>query len=309
MGPGSSRQIRTGVLLIIAAILLASCGPLGGEEPAPVPSPTPNPTPTSTPVPVPTPTPTPQPTSTPEPTPTPHLETSEYTYEIVNTFPHDRRAFTQGLEFRDGYIYESTGLRGESSLRRVELETGEVLQRHALDEDLFGEGLTILADRIFQLTWQAKTGFVFDKESFEPIMQFFYDGEGWGLTNDGDRLIMSDGSNTLSFRDPEGFVELDSVDVYDDRGPVVMLNELEFINGEIWANIWMEDQIVVIDPESGWVTRRIDMTGLLQDEDRSDHRNDVLNGIAWDAENERVFVTGKLWPVMYEIDVVPVDPD
>ncbi len=198
-------------------------------------------------------------------------------------------------------------MHGESTIRRVELETGEVLQVRDLDDNLFGEGLTVHDGQIYQLTWQAGTGFIYDQETFEPLVQFFYDGEGWGLANDGDRLIMSDGSNTLSFREFESFVELDRVDVYDDQGPVDMLNELEYIDGEIWANIWLDDLIVVIDPYTGWVTRRIDMTGLLQDEDRGDYRVDVLNGIAWDAENERLLVTGKLWPVIYQIEITPVD--
>jgi glutamine cyclotransferase len=228
-------------------------------------------------------------------------------YEIVDIYPHDYRAFTQGLEFHDGYLYESTGLRGESTLRRVDLDTGEVLQIHHLDDELFGEGLTILNKRIYQLTWHAGIGFVYDLETFELIDEFEYEGEGWGLANDGERLIMSDGSDTLYFRDPVTFEEIDRVEVFDDNGPVEMLNELEYIGGEVWANIWFEDTIVVIDPETGWVERRIDMTGLLRDEDRGQHRVDVLNGIAWDAENQRLLVTGKLWPVMYQIEVRPTD--
>lgn len=301
------------VLLTMVATLLVSCGPLGQEDPTPEPSPTPAPTatpePTPSPEPTPTPTATPEPTPTPEPEPTPTREpvTGDYTYEILATFPHDREAFTQGLEFHDGYIYESTGLRGESTLRQVDLQTGEVLQIHHLEEDLFGEGLTILDGRIYQLTWQAGVGFVYDLETFESLGEFTYEGEGWGLANDGERLVMSDGSNVITFRDPETFEILDEIEVYDDSGPVTMLNELEWIDGEIWSNIWLDDLIVVIDPETGWVTQRIDFTGLLQDEDRGDYRVDVLNGIAWDDVDERLIVTGKLWPVMYQVEVVPVE--
>lgn len=233
----------------------------------------------------------------------------DYTFEIVHRFPHDRRAFTQGLEYHDGILYESTGLRGESTVRKVALETGEVQQLHELDENLFGEGLTVHNDRIYQLTWQAGAGFVYEQETLDLIDEFAYQGEGWGLANDGERLIVSDGSSTISFRDFGTFEELDRIEVYDDRGAVSMLNELEYIDGEIWANIWMEDEIVVINPETGWVNRRIDMTGLLQEGDRGDHRVDVLNGIAWDVDNERILVTGKLWPVIYQIDVVPASSD
>jgi glutaminyl-peptide cyclotransferase len=305
------RRIVFTLLFIAIALVVTACGsPFGEAEATPVPTSTPPPTETPTPQPTATPesTPTPEPTATLEPTqtPMPVPVTSDYTYRIIDRFPHDRRAFTQGLEFRDGYLYESTGLHGESTLRRVDLETGEVLQLHELEDHLFGEGLTVLDDRIYQITWQAGTGFVYDRETFELREEFSYEGEGWGLANDGNRLIMSDGSSTLVFRDPVTFEELDRLDVYDDRGAVTMLNELEYIEGEIWANIWLSDVIVVIDPDTGWVTRRIDMSGLLQDEDRGQHRVDVLNGIAWDEDGQRLLVTGKLWPVMYEIEIVPI---
>jgi glutaminyl-peptide cyclotransferase len=302
--------VATTLFLIV---VVTACGPLGEMEPTPEPTATPQPTatPSPTPTPEPTPTPVPSPTATPvpEPTPTPAPapETGEYTYEILDRFPHDRRAFTQGFEYHNGYLFESTGLRGESTLRRVDLETGEVVQLYELEDHLFGEGLTVYEDRIYQLTWQAGVGFVYDLETFEQLGEFSYEGEGWGLANDGERLIMSDGSNVLYFRDPETFEELDRVEVYDDQGAVTELNELEHIGGEVWANIWYEDDIVVIDPETGWVSRRIDMSGLLQDEDRGDHRVDVLNGIAWDAENERLFVTGKLWPVVYQVGIIPTN--
>jgi glutaminyl-peptide cyclotransferase len=302
------RNMRaSAVALIVLMTIGSACGPFGSKDPTPVPMP--SPTPTETPVPAPTatpiPTPTPVPTATPVPTPTPEPTTIDQTYRIVNTFPHDRRAFTQGLEFRDGYLYESTGLYGQSSLRQVDPETGDVLRQRDLGDEFFGEGLTIRQDRIYQLTWREGTAFVWDLESFELLDQFAYEGEGWGLANDGERLIMSDGSNILTFRDLETFEVISSVPVSDDQGAVVMLNELEYIEGKVWANIWLEDLIVVIDPETGWVERRIDMTGLLQAEDRGDHRVDVLNGIAWDRDGNRLFVTGKLWPALYEIEVVP----
>lgn len=188
----------------------------------------------------------------------------------------------------------------------MDLDTGEVLQIHQLEDEYFGEGLTILDGRIYQLTWQAGVGFIYDLETFEQLGEFVYEGEGWGLANDGERLMMSDGSNLITFHDPETFEVLDEIEVYDDSGPVTMLNELEWIDGKIWSNIWRDDIIVVIDPETGWVTQRIDMTGLLQDEHRGENRVDVLNGIAWDAESERLIVTGKLWPAMYQIEVIPV---
>lgn len=300
-------SIRIVLLTLWLSALLAACGPFSPDEPTPEPTATPAPSPTATPEP--TPTQAPSPTPERESTPTPAPETVDYTFEIVDRFPHDRRAFTQGLEYHDGFLYESTGLRGESTVRKVDLETGEVQQLHELDESLFGEGLTIYNGRIYQLTWQAGIGFIYSADTFEMVGEFSYEGEGWGLANDGERLIVSDGSSTISFRDVGTFEELDRIEVYDDRGAVSMLNELEYIDGEIWANIWMEDEIVVIDPETGWVTRRIDMTGLLQDEDRGDHRVDVLNGIAWDADNGRLLVTGKLWPVIYQIDIVPASPD
>jgi glutaminyl-peptide cyclotransferase len=301
---------RVGLISSLLTLMLAACNaeddtaaPLAEPTPTATPAPTPSPTPTSAPSPTPSPTPAP----TPSPTPTPEPALTEYGYEIVNTFPHDPRAFTQGLEYLNGYLYESTGLRGESSLRRVNLETGEVVQMRELDDEHFGEGLTIFDGRIFQLTWQAGVGFIYDLETFDLIGEFSYQGEGWGLTNDGDRLIMSDGSNTLFFRDPDTFEEIGKVDVYDDHGPVMMLNELEYIEGEVWANIWLEDVIVVIDPESGQVTRRINLTGLLQPEDQGDRRVDVLNGIAYDQDQGRIFVTGKLWPALYEIELVTLD--
>jgi glutamine cyclotransferase len=227
-----------------------------------------------------------------------------YTYEIVNIYPHDRDAFTQGLVFEEGVLYEGTGLRGRSSLRTVELETGDVLKLHSLALPLFGEGVTVYGDKIFQLTWQAHVGFVYDKDTFELLQEFTYPTEGWGITHDGQRLIMSDGTSTLHFLDPETLEEIGQIEVYDQNGPVTRLNELEYIHGEVYANVWKTDRIARIDPQTGQVTGWIDLTGLLSAEDRVEPV-DVLNGIAYDAENDRLFVTGKLWPKIFEIELTP----
>ncbi|HUV52945.1 MAG TPA: glutaminyl-peptide cyclotransferase [Dehalococcoidia bacterium] len=243
------------------------------------------------------------PSVTPAPTPTIAFY---YTYEVINTYPHDRNAFTQGLVYEDDVLYEGTGLKGRSSLREVELETGKVLQKLDLVAQYFGEGITIWGDEIIQLTWQSHVGFVYDKDSFELLHEFSYPTEGWGITHDSKRLIMSDGTSTLHFLDPETLEEIGSVQVYDSNGPLVRLNELEYINGEVYANIWQTDRIVRIEPETGRVTGWIDLTGLLSAEDLS-QPVDVLNGIAYDAEHDRLFVTGKLWPKLFEIRLIPQD--
>mgnify|MGYP001026069080 CR=1 FL=1 len=225
-----------------------------------------------------------------------------YRYEIVRTFPHDPGAFTQGLVFADGYLYEGTGQKGQSTLRRVKLENGEVVQMRRLEDRYFGEGITLVGDSIVQLTWQEKIGFVYDRKSFERKRTFTYEGEGWGLTYDGTRLIMSDGSDTLRFLDPQTFKETGRVQVKDGGRPVPQLNELEFIKGEVFANVWGTDRIVRIAPETGQVTGWIDLKGLL-----SPHEAvgvDVLNGIAYDAAADRLFVTGKWWPKLFEIRLV-----
>jgi glutamine cyclotransferase len=230
--------------------------------------------------------------------------TGDCGYEIVRTFPHDRHAFTQGLTYRDGWLYESTGLNGRSSLRRVELETGIVQQQHNLAYQHFGEGLTILEGRIYQLTWRSGVAFVYDQESFELLRTFQYPGEGWGLTHDGEQLIMSDGSDRLRFLDPETFEATRSLSVrHPQDGPVQNLNELEYIHGEVWANVWMTDYLVRIDPETGVVTGRVDLRGLLSAAERL-QGVDVLNGIAYDTEGDRLFVTGKLWPKLFQIRLV-----
>jgi glutamine cyclotransferase len=226
-------------------------------------------------------------------------------YRVVAEFPHDPRAFTQGLVYVDGVLYEGTGLYGESTLRRVDLDTGDVLQAVGLSEEYFGEGIAVLGDRIYQLTWQNGVCVVYDRETFEVVEAFSYPTEGWGLTTDGERLIMSDGTNRLFVRDPETFAEVDTIDVYDGARSVWNLNELEVIDDEIWANIWQTHRIARIDPETGQVTGWIDLTGLLSEQDRGRHRVDVLNGIAHDPETDRLFVTGKLWPKLFEIELVP----
>lgn len=226
-----------------------------------------------------------------------------YTYRIINTYPHDRSAFTQGLIYEKGFLYEGTGLFRRSMLRRVELETGNVVKLYEMPEQYFGEGITIFEDRIIQLTWQSKEGFVYDKESFELLRNFDYPTEGWGITHDGKQLIMSDGTANLYFWDPETFVETGRIQVFDADGPVSKLNELEYIKGEIFANIWQSNRIARISPRTGEVVGWIDLQGLLSPEDKTE-AVDVLNGIAYDAVAERLFVTGKLWPKLFEIAIV-----
>ena len=191
-------------------------------------------------------------------------------------------------------------------MRKVALETGEVLQSYDLPSTYFGEGITIYGDRIIQLTWKSKVGFVYNKASFELLQEFTYPTEGWGITHDGEHLIMSDGSSTLYFWDPETFEKVGQVDVYDESSPVTRLNELEYIQGEVYANVWYADRIARIDPQTGRVTGWIDLTGLL-DPGSATQTIDVLNGIAYDAETDRLFVTGKLWPTLFEIDLVAID--
>jgi glutamine cyclotransferase len=223
-------------------------------------------------------------------------------YDVVRSYPHDPGAFTQGLIFRDGYLFESTGLNGRSSLRKVELETGRVVQRFDVDERYFAEGLADWNDRLIQLTWESNVAFVYDFASFKQVGTFDYSGEGWGLTQDGTRLIMSDGSSTLRFRDPATFKETGQIAVRDGGLMVDDLNELEFVKGQIYANVWFVDSITMIAPDSGLVTGWIDLRGLLPS--RQAVGADVLNGIAYDAARDRLFVTGKLWPTLFEIRVI-----
>jgi glutaminyl-peptide cyclotransferase len=249
--------------------------------------------------PIPTPTPTPTPTFTPTPV-APRVDS----YEIINTYSHDLNAWTQGLVFENGILYEGTGRWGQSELRQVALESGLVIRSQPLEDQYFGEGITIFGDRIYQLTWQENTGFIYDKNSFELTQTFSYPHEGWGITHDGRQLIVSDGTPTIRFWNPDTLEETGRITVYDNNGPVNRLNELEFVDGEIWANIWLTDQIARIDPETGWVNAYIDLTGLLDTADVA-QPVDVLNGIAYDAATGRLFVTGKLWPTLFEIRVIP----
>jgi glutamine cyclotransferase len=205
--------------------------------------------------------------------------------------------------YEDGWLYEGTGLKGDSSLRKVELSSGNVVQVLDLPSELFGEGVTVFDDRIIQLTWHANVGFIYDKDTFELLEQFQYPTEGWGITHDGSHLIMSDGTATLYILDPERMVEIDTIQVHDGNGPVIRLNELEYVDGELLANVWQTDLIARIDPETGQVTGWIDLTGLLT-LDNPKHQVDVLNGIAYDTEGDRLFVTGKWWPRLYEIKLV-----
>ncbi|MDX1654026.1 MAG: glutaminyl-peptide cyclotransferase [Candidatus Competibacteraceae bacterium] len=234
-------------------------------------------------------------------------EAPVYGYRVVNSYPHDPEAFTQGLIFHDGQLYEGTGLWGRSELRRVDLETGKVLARLPLPRNLFGEGIALVEERIFQITWQSGRGFVYHRDTLEPLASFRYPGEGWGLAFDGRRLIMSNGSATLLFLDPRTLEITGHLRVYDGQRPVTRLNELEVVEGEIFANVWMTDRIARIDPHSGLVTGWIDLSGLLADKHRQ-RRVDVLNGIAYDPENRRLFVTGKLWPKLFEIELVAPPP-
>jgi glutamine cyclotransferase len=225
-----------------------------------------------------------------------------YTYDVVTVYPHDRNAFTEGLVIEKGVLYESTGLYGNSTLRRIELETGKILQTYVLANQYFGEGITILGDTIIQLTWQSHIGFVYDKHSFELLRNFSYPTEGWGLTNNGSTLIMSDGTATLYFLDPETFEKVGQIEVHDDAGPVANLNELEYVHGQVYANIWGQDKIAVINPQTGQVSGWIDLTGINKQETQG--KNMVLNGIAYDVESDRLFVTGKMWSQLFQINVI-----
>jgi glutamine cyclotransferase len=223
-------------------------------------------------------------------------------HTVVRTYPHDPDAWTQGLLYRDGFLYESTGIQGRSTLRKVRLETGEVLRQLPVDERYYAEGLEEFRGRLYQLTWQSGVAFVYDFATFKRIATHKVRGEGWGLAHDGKRLILSDGSATLRLLDPQTFKEIGSIAVTADGVPLKDLNELEFVRGEIWANVWHTDRIARISPQTGKVTSWVDLAGLLPDAERS-HFEAVLNGIAYDAKGDRLFVTGKLWPRLFEIKV------
>jgi glutamine cyclotransferase len=222
-----------------------------------------------------------------------------YNYRVIRSYPHDRQAFTQGLVYEGGFFYEGTGLHGRSSLRKVDPASGRILKEIRLEPSHFGEGVTVLGDRIVQLTWLSHVGFVYNKTSFSLLKTFTYPQEGWGITHDGKRLIMSDGTSVLHFLDTKDFREIATISVHDERGPVTGLNELEYVQGAIYANVWPTDRIAVIDPRTGRIKAWIDLKGLL---DKKDSRGvDVLNGIAYDTRGNRLFVTGKLWPKVFEI--------
>ena len=221
-------------------------------------------------------------------------------YKVVKTYPHNPDAFTQGLIYDNGILFESTGQETSSTLREVELETGKVLRQHNLDASLFGEGIALYKDLIYQVTYTNKVGFVYEKSTFNIVNKIYYPTEGWGLTTLNDRIIMSDGTNILYSFEPEMFTVVSTIEVYDNEKKVDQLNELEYINGEIWANIWQTDMIARIDPASGKVKGYIDLKGLLPNSERKID-TDVLNGIAYDKDSNRIFVTGKKWPKLYEI--------
>jgi glutaminyl-peptide cyclotransferase len=226
------------------------------------------------------------------------------TYRVVHAYPHDPQAFTQGLIYLDGHLYESTGLEGQSSLRQVDLESGRVLEQRDVPKQYFAEGLTDWGSTLVQLTWQSHIGFVYDRATFHLLRSFQYSGEGWGLTQDGKRLILSDGSATLRFFDPDTFKEVRRITVTDHGKPVAKLNELEYIHGEIYSNIWYSNKIARISPQTGRVIGWIDLTGIIPSVELQS-TDAVLNGIAYDAQHDRLFVTGKLWPRLFEIKVIP----
>ena len=273
------------------AVSLSGLTPLNGSSPTPAPTQTSSPTSF------------PSPTSSSTPTPTPTQSTSSsptiYTYKIVKTYPHDTSAFTEGLVFNNGVLYESTG--ESSSLRRVDLESGNLLQVVSLPQEYFGEGLTVVNDLLVQLTWQNHIGFIYDKSTFNLLGNFSYSTDGWGLTYDGNRLIMSDGSSNLTFLDPVTFQKTGQVSVHDGNTPVTDINELEYVNGDVYANIWLQQKIALINPQTGTVKGWIDLSGIYQ----SGNADDVLNGIAYDSATGRLFVTGKNWPNLYQITITP----
>jgi len=225
-----------------------------------------------------------------------------YGYRLVRAYPHDADAFTQGLQYVDGVFYEGTGLNGRSSIRKVELETGKVLQKRDLPSEHFGEGITVWKNDLIELTWQSHIAFVYDRATFEPKKRFSYPGEGWGLTHDGTNLIMSDGSNELRVLDPVTFAEKRRIKVTATGAPLRNLNELEIVKGEIFANVWQTEYVARIAPDTGMVVGYIDLRGLLTTAERA--KTDVLNGIAYDAAHDRLFITGKLWPKVFEIQII-----
>ncbi len=231
-------------------------------------------------------------------------QTPQYGYQVVRVYHHDRNAFTQGLEFRAGFLYEGTGLNGQSTLRKEKLETGEVLQEIQLDPQYFGEGITVFNQQILELTWRSQAGFVYDQSTFRRLRSFNYPGEGWGLANDGQQIYMSDGTPQIRIWDPVTLQEKRRITVHDGAKQITYLNELEYVQGEIYANVWQTDRIARISPADGRVVGWIDLAGLTSEADRLEN-GAVLNGIAYDILGNRLFVTGKLWPKLFEIKLVP----
>jgi len=306
------KQIYPIALFLIIALIIsvsAAASYYGKLTSSPQPSPTQSPAATETPSgsPSPSPTPTPAPTTSPSPThtptPTPSPSPTFYTYQIINTYAHDTNAFTEGLVFSDGSLYESTGQYGSSSLRKVNLETGSIQQIYNLPEQYFGEGITIFNNTIIQLTWKEQIAFLYDKNTFTPEGNFSYPTEGWGLTTNGTQLIMSDGTANLYFLNPQTYQRTGQIQVHDGPNPINNLNELEYINGTIYANVWLTNRIAIINPQTGQIQSWIDLTGL--EKTTNPNPDSVLNGIAYDQENNRLFVTGKLWPQLFQIQLVP----
>ncbi|MGA3017783.1 MAG: glutaminyl-peptide cyclotransferase [Bryobacteraceae bacterium] len=235
----------------------------------------------------------------------------EYGYDVVHVYPHDRTAFTEGLFYLDGFLYEATGLEQHSSVRKVKLETGEVVENHDLPPEFFGEGIIKWKDKLYQLTYKTEVGFVYDFATFQEKSRFQYSGEGWSMTTDGKVIYMDDGSAQIRIWDPETLQEKGRITVTDEGKPVENVNELEWVKGELYANIWQTDRIARIDPKTGKVVGWIDLTGLLAPSDiveTGDFRTDVLNGIAYDAQHDRLFVTGKNWPKLFEIKLTRKTP-
>ena len=228
-----------------------------------------------------------------------------YGFSVAKAYPHDPAAPTQGLEYKDGFLYEGVGLKGRSSIRKVDLETGKVVQQEKLHPDYFGAGITLMAGKLFELTWQTHFGFVYDEKTFRLIRQFSYFGEGWGLAHEAGGLIMSDGTSSLRFFEPTRFHELRRVKVTDSGAAILNLSELEWVKGEIWANVWQTDYIARISPRSGQVVGWIDLKGLLGVPSTPAKADAGLNGIAYDSARDRIFVTGKLWPKLFEIKLKP----
>lgn len=230
-----------------------------------------------------------------------------YKYQVVHSFPHDPRAYTQGLIYHKGYLYEGTGQYGESSLRKTDIQTGKTLSLLSLEDQLFGEGITIYKDKIYQLTWQSRKGFVYDLNTFSLASTFTYNTQGWGLTTVGDSLVMSDGSHKLYYLSPTTFNILREVEVYDHQGEVTQLNELEYVDGQIWANVWLTDRIIAINPQTGAVEREVNLGDILPPAEKAKlNKNDeVLNGIAYRPEQGTFYVTGKRWQKMFEIQIIP----